>query len=69
MIAAEFTSADLAMLVVILVLLVVSAFLALAETALTRMNKVKAMTLAEEQPRRGRALLGSSVIPSASSTR
>ena len=57
MIAAEFTSADLAMLVVILVLLVVSAFVALAETALTRMNKVKAMTLAEEQPRRGRALL------------
>jgi CBS domain containing-hemolysin-like protein len=29
----------------------------MAETALTRMNKVKAMTLAEEQPRRGRALL------------
>ena len=57
MIAAEFTSADLAMLIVILVLLVVSAFVALAETALTRMNKVKAMTLAEEQPRRGRALL------------
>ena len=57
MIAAEFTSADLAMLVVIFVLLVVSAFVALAETALTRMNKVKAMTLAEEQPRRGRALL------------
>jgi CBS domain containing-hemolysin-like protein len=56
-IAAEFTSADLAMLIVILVLLVVSAFVALAETALTRMNKVKAMTLAEEQPRRGRALL------------
>ena len=57
MIAAEFTSADLAMLIVIFVLLVVSAFVALAETALTRMNKVKAMTLAEEQPRRGRALL------------
>jgi CBS domain containing-hemolysin-like protein len=56
-IAAQFTSADLAMLIVILVLLVVSAFVALAETALTRMNKVKAMTLAEEQPRRGRALL------------
>jgi CBS domain containing-hemolysin-like protein len=56
-IAAEFTTADLAMLIVILVLLVVSAFVALAETALTRMNKVKAMTLAEEQPRRGRALL------------
>ena len=29
----------------------------MAETALTRMNKVKAMALAEEQPRRGRALL------------
>lgn len=56
MIAAEFTSADLAMLVVILVLLVASAFVALAETSLTRMNKVKAKTLAEEQPRRGKAL-------------
>jgi CBS domain containing-hemolysin-like protein len=56
-IAAEFTSADLAMLVVIFILLFVSAFVALAETSLTRMNKVKAMTLAEEQPRRGRALL------------
>jgi putative hemolysin len=56
-IAAEFTSADTLMLVVIFVLLGISIFMALAETALTRMNKVKAMTLAEGQPRRGRALL------------
>ena len=53
----EFTTGDLAMVIVVVVLISVAGYVALAETALTRMNKVKAMTLAEEQPRRGRALL------------
>lgn len=55
--AAEFGTADLALLIVVVVLIGIAGYVALAETALTRMNKVKAMTLAEEQPRRGRALL------------
>jgi CBS domain containing-hemolysin-like protein len=55
--AAQFTSTDLALVIVVLVLICIAGYVALAETALTRMNKVKAMTLAEEQPRRGRALL------------
>ena len=57
MIATEFSTADLAMVIVIAVLISIAGYVALAETALTRMNKVKAMTLAEEQPRRGKALL------------
>jgi CBS domain containing-hemolysin-like protein len=55
--ATEFTTSDLALLIVVAVLISIAGYIAMAETALTRMNKVKAMTLAEEQPRRGRALL------------
>ncbi len=55
--ATEFTTADLVILIVVAVLISIAGYIAMAETALTRMNKVKAMTLAEEQPRRGRALL------------
>ena len=55
--ATEFTTADLAIVIVVVVLISIAGYVAMAETALTRMNKVKAMTLAEEQPRRGRALL------------
>ena len=55
--ATEFTTSDLAILIVVAVLISIAGYIAMAETALTRMNKVKAMTLAEEQPRRGRALL------------
>ena len=57
MIASEFSTADLAIVIVIAALIAIAGYVALAETALTRMNKVKAMTLAEEQPRRGKALL------------
>src|SRR6188472_2932539 len=42
------TSSEVAMLVVIVVLLLVSVFLAMAETALTRMTRSKAQALAEE---------------------
>jgi len=56
-IASEFSTADLAIVIVIAALIAIAGYVALAETALTRMNKVKAMTLAEEQPRRGKALL------------
>jgi putative hemolysin len=55
--AVAFGTGDLAMVLVVVVLISVAGYVAMAETALTRMNKVKAMTLAEEQPRRGRALL------------
>jgi putative hemolysin len=55
--ATEFTTSDLVLLIIVAVLISIAGYIAMAETALTRMNKVKAMTLAEEQPRRGRALL------------
>ncbi len=57
MLAIEFGTPDLLLVLVVVVLISVAGYVAMAETALTRMNKVKAMTLAEEQPRRGRALL------------
>ena len=47
MLAAEFTTADGWMLVAILILLVLSTFLSLAETALTRMTVSKAQVIAE----------------------
>src|SRR5205085_12005611 len=43
--------------VVVGVLLLIAGFLAMAETSLTRMNRVKAMTLAEEGRRGASALL------------
>jgi putative hemolysin len=52
----EFGSGDVACLVVVMVLLFLTAFLAMAETALTRMNRVKASTLREEG-KRGAAVL------------
>ena len=48
MVVLAMTSTEVAMLVVIVVLLLVSVFLALAETALTRMTRSKAQALAEE---------------------
>ena len=56
MLGVEFGSGDIASLLVVLVLLFLTAFLAMAETALTRMNRVKASTLKEEG-RRGAAVL------------
>ncbi|MHB1534018.1 MAG: CNNM domain-containing protein, partial [Acidimicrobiales bacterium] len=49
-------SGDVALLVVVVVLIAVTALLALSETALTRMSKIKAVSLAEEG-RRGAATL------------
>ncbi|HUP87210.1 MAG TPA: hemolysin family protein [Acidimicrobiales bacterium] len=54
------TGADIGVLVAILGLIVLAGFLALAETSLTRMNRIKAQTLAD-QGRRGAGLLTSLV--------
>jgi CBS domain containing-hemolysin-like protein len=48
MFAVEFGTSDIVSLVVVLVLIVMTGFLAMAETALTRMNRIKATTLREE---------------------
>ena len=54
--AAQFTNADLAMVLTILVLLVVLVFLALAEMGLSRMTKPRAASLADQGTKSGRAL-------------
>ncbi|MGE0878041.1 MAG: hemolysin family protein [Acidimicrobiia bacterium] len=51
------TGADLWMTLVILVLLAVLAFFAIAEASLTRVSKVKATVLAEDHPSSGQALV------------
>ena len=56
--ADSFTGTDLAMVVTIVVLLLISTYLAVAETALTRMTKAKAQALAEDNRRSGPKLLG-----------
>jgi CBS domain containing-hemolysin-like protein len=57
LLAAALTTADIWMLVAIVVLLVITTFLALSETALTRMPRTKAQALAESSGRRGAHLL------------
>ncbi len=57
MTAAELSSADTLSLVAVLVLLVVSTFLAMAETALTRVSRARAMALAEEGRRGAKELV------------
>jgi len=54
---ASLTGGDLAMIVTILVLMMATTFLALAETALTRMSRSKAHALAESKGTRGQRLL------------
>ena len=49
-VAAAFTTNDLVMLLAIIVLMLGLSYLAVAETALNRITKVKALALAEEQP-------------------
>src|SRR5262249_10358221 len=44
----QFTSVDIILLVVVAILIAATAFLAMAETALTRTTRVKALTLVEE---------------------
>ena len=53
----QLTGGDVAMLVTILVLMAITTFLALAETALTRMSRSKAHALAESSGHRGERLL------------
>jgi putative hemolysin len=57
MIAAAFSNADLAMIVVILLLLIVLVFLAVAEMGLSRITRPKASALADQGHKSGRALL------------
>jgi CBS domain containing-hemolysin-like protein len=53
----SFTSGDAWLLVAVGIFIVLSAFLALAETGLTRMNRVKAMALAEQGHRGATAVV------------
>jgi len=55
--ASTATTTDLVMIAVIIVLLVITAFLALAETGLTRMSRAKALGLEESGQRSGRAVV------------
>jgi len=55
--ARSFTSVDAWLLVVVVLFIVLSGFLALAETGLTRMSRVKAVALAQQERRGGAALL------------
>ena len=54
---AAFTSLDWLLLLVVIMLLFVLIFLAVAEMGLSRMTKPKAAALAERRPRQGRALI------------
>ena len=51
------TQAEGLMAVAVLILIMVAAVLAMAETALTRTNRVKALTMAEENRRGANALV------------
>jgi putative hemolysin len=53
----RFGGEDVVLLIVVAILIVVTGFLAMSETALTRVSKVKAMTLVEEEHRRAATLL------------
>jgi putative hemolysin len=55
--AAELTTADIWMIVAIVVLLFILAFLAVAETALNRISRVKAIAMAEQHPSKAAAAL------------
>jgi len=57
LLAVTLTTGDVVMLVVILLLLAVTTFLALSETALTRMSRSKAHALAEAKGHKGQRLL------------
>ena len=53
----DMTTADVAMLVVIIVMTLLAAVLALAETSITRMTRSRAVALAQTQPRGGGRVL------------
>jgi putative hemolysin len=55
--AHHLVGSDIILLVIAIVLIVITGFLALSETALTRMSKVKAMSLVEEDKRGAPTLL------------
>lgn len=53
----HFGSTEVILLVVVVVLIVVTGFLAMSETAITRISKVKAHAMVEEERKRARTLL------------
>ena len=53
----HFNGTDVVLLIVVVVLILVTGFLAMSETAITRVNKVKALTLVEEERRHAKTLL------------
>ena len=55
--AHHFGSTDVVLLVVVVLLIFATGYLAMSETAITRVSKVKAVTLVEEQRRHARTLL------------
>jgi CBS domain containing-hemolysin-like protein len=61
MFAAEFSATDIWILLAIIVLMLGLGYLAVAETALNRISKVKAITIAEERPSKATAALVSLV--------
>jgi putative hemolysin len=54
----HFTGTDVGLIAAVVLLIILTGFLALSETALTRMSRVKAMSLVEERRRGARTLLG-----------
>ncbi|HET9078124.1 MAG TPA: hemolysin family protein [Acidimicrobiales bacterium] len=53
----HFGGEEIILLVVVVVLIFVTGYLAMSETAITRISKVKAMTMVEQERRRSRSLL------------
>ena len=53
----RFGTEDIILTVVVVLLIVATGFLAMSETAITRITKVKAMTMVEEERRRAKTLL------------
>ena len=53
----QFSGEEVILIVVVVLLIFITGYLAMSETALTRISKVKAMTLVEEQRRRAPTLL------------
>jgi putative hemolysin len=62
MLAVEFTTADLWMILAIIVLMLGLGYLAVGETALNRISRVKAVTLAEQQPSKSTEALATLVV-------
>ncbi len=62
MLAVDFTTTDLWMILAIIVLMLGLGYLAVGETALNRISRVKAVTLAEQQPSKSTEALATLVV-------